>query len=79
MRRVPGSREKTGKAGFCAVMERPKRGIQRLTRKVGVGPARKWKSGLKSFLLLNFKIQWGRAGLWLDGVEASSKVLSYPA
>ena len=45
----------------------------------GVGPWRKWKSGLKSFLLLNFKIQWGREGFWLDGNEASSKVLRYPA
>jgi hypothetical protein len=45
----------------------------------GGGPAHKWKSGLKSFLLLKFEIQWVREGLWLDGVEASSKVLSYPA
>jgi len=48
-------------------------------QKGGAGPLRKWKSGLKSFLLLSFEIQWGRKEFWLDGVEASSKVLSYPA
>lgn len=48
-------------------------------REVGVGLARQWKRGLKSFLLLSFEIQWGRAGLWLDGVKTSSKALSYPA
>jgi hypothetical protein len=77
--RVLAAGKKTRKAGFCAGLERPKHGIRRLTRKAGVGPAGKWKNGLKSFLLLNFKIQWGREGFWLDGNEASSKVLRYPA
>jgi hypothetical protein len=45
----------------------------------GVGRSPKRGSGLKSFLLLNFEIQWQLEGVWFNGAEASGKLFSYPA